>query len=68
MLRKAVGLSDFQEKSIKMVYGSTLFGITRGWVGVKFPRKNVTLYLNGPKQWSLEILFLQQSLRLHVTG
>ena len=45
-LRKAVGsgrVSDFHEKSVTKVYGSTLLPLREGgWVGVEFPEKSVT--------------------------
>ena len=43
VLRNAVGggrVSEFPEKSVTKMYGSTLFPL-RGGVGVKFPEKSV---------------------------
>ena len=39
MLRNAVGVSAFPEKSVTNVSGSTLLALRGGWVGVKFPGK-----------------------------
>ena len=36
-------VSDFPEKSVTKMYGSTLLALRGGgWVGVKFPEKSVT--------------------------
>ena len=44
MLRNAVELSYFLEESITKVYDSMLLALRGGgWVGVKFPEKNVTV-------------------------
>ena len=43
MLRNAVGggsVSDFAEKSVTKIYGSTLLALRGWWVGVEFPEKN----------------------------
>ena len=31
----------FSEKSVTKVYGSKLFSVTRGWVGVEYPGKKL---------------------------
>ena len=44
MLHNAIGggkVSDFPEKSVTKMYGSTLLAL-RGGVGVKFPEKSIT--------------------------
>ena len=51
MLRNAVGggrVSDFPEKSVTKICGSTLFSVTRGWVGVEFPGKKHYVTLEWP--------------------
>ena len=51
MLRNAVGggsVSDFSEKSVTKICGSTLFSVSRGWVGVEFPGKKRYVTLEWP--------------------
>ena len=48
VLRNAVGVSNFPEKSMTKVYGSMILALRwGGWV-VNFPEKGITYHLNGP--------------------
>ena len=50
MLRNAGGgrVSDFPEKSVTKMYGSTLLPLRKGWVGDKFPEKKRYVTLEWP--------------------
>ena len=49
------GVSEFPEKSVTKVQGSTLFSVTRGWVGVQFPGKKRYVTLEWPLTGSISL-------------